>query len=157
LRRAFSYGVGSLRQEKAKGTVHGSRCSGQACARIVKYNGSIFILVRDAPNHGRTVEVPHQPYPLPDGLRPYLLICPADLRRPIRRVVVSLCLDPHGKSTNHFAGANAIERGPIVPFAIHNACRKRITSHEPLRLFFSQFICVQIVANLRSYSESFRL
>src|SRR5437879_300359 len=71
-------------------------------------------------------DVLHEPYPLSNWRSPHFLIGPTDLRRPIRGVVVTLGFNPHRESADHLTRTDAVERSPVVAFAVHQTRRERI-------------------------------
>src|SRR6201996_3574493 len=108
--------------------------------QVAEFDRLMGVLVGDAADDRRTIQVSHQPYPLANRLSPDLFIGPAVLRRPVGRIAIALGFNAYGKSAYHLSGAHAVERRPIVSLAIHDACGKWVSSREPLRLFLRQII-----------------
>src|ERR1700692_1835631 len=90
----------------------------------------------------------HQPYPLAYRLGPDLFIGPANLCRPVGSVVEALGFNPNWKRTHHLARAHAVQRSPVITFAVHYAGGKGIASDQPLRLLLSQVFGLKIASQL---------
>src|SRR5580658_7953893 len=105
--------------------------------------------IDEASNGGGNADVVHQPDPLSNRSSPDFLISPADLRRPVRSIVIALSLDAYRKRAHHLARANAIKGRPVVALAIHQTRRERIPANKPLRLSLGQVFCVQISTQFR--------
>ena len=104
----------------------------------------------------RAAQIAHQPDPLARRLSPYLLIGPANLVRPIRNVCVAFCLNAHRNGSRHLARPDAVERRPVIAFAIHDAGGEWISADQPLRLLLCEVFIVDIAAQLCSHGERFR-
>src|ERR1700758_4156391 len=91
-------------------------------------DGVVVSWVRNSSYRCRDADVLHEPYPLTHWRSPYFLISPANLRWPVRSIVVALGFNPHRQSAHHLTRTDAVERCPVITLAVHQTGGERIAT-----------------------------
>src|ERR1700684_3804413 len=121
--------------------------SGKLPARLfAEFNRFVPPGVSRPAHRGGDGNVLHQPYPLTYRLSPDFFIRPANLCRPVGSVVEALGFNTDRKRTHHLARAHAIERCPVITFAVHHSGSEGIAPDQPLRLLLSQVFGLEIAS-----------